>query len=53
MIHLVEQGIAPQETLSFVDHVSFEAMGWEETIERLEEAGRKFRCAEESRTWIS
>ncbi len=36
----------PKETQNVVDHIAFEAVGFEETKRRLENANWEFRCSE-------
>ena len=46
VIHLVFSDNVLKETQNAVDHIAFEAVGFEETKRRLENANWEFRCSE-------
>ncbi len=46
VIHLVFGDSAPSDNYNPVDHIAFEASGYQETMQRLESANWEYRCSD-------
>ena len=46
VIHLVFDNSEPSENYNPVDHIAFEASGYQETMQRLESANWEYRCSD-------
>ena len=52
VIHLVFDNSEPSDNYNPVDHIAFEASGYQETIQRLENANWEYRCSDVPNTKI-
>ena len=52
VIHLVFDNSEPSDNYNPVDHIAFEASGYQETMQRLERANWEYRCSDVPNTKI-